>query len=105
MYDLHRLVQIALDAERFVENALVRRHYREGGLHGGHLSLPRWGIDKCYLPDLAQIIEYVRNRSEDALCMELTAQEAAEHQGQDATENMDLDLLVCPMMLGPQADI
>lgn len=103
LYDL--LGEILGKAKRVVEDSLIVAHRGKGGLDGGLALASLWGKYDTDFANLGELVEDVGNGSVNAELMQLAAKEAAKREGEDAVKDMDLDLLISPVVLWPQADV
>jgi hypothetical protein len=62
-------------------------------------------VDHADLANAAELGEDLRDGTVPSGTIQLSLQKAHQHQCQDAAEDVDLDLLVGPVVLRPQSDV
>ena len=89
----------------------------EGFYHGGLFSIPLredrlgargfsfWGCIECDdFANIGEALDHLSDAQVDSRLVQLTAQQAQDHQSQDAIEGMDSELLVRPVMGGAEGE-
>ena len=64
-----------------------------------------WGRIECDdFADIGEALDHLRDAQMDPCLVQLTAQQAQDHQSQDAIEGMDSELLVRPVVGGAEGE-
>ena len=100
LYDLH--ASVASQVQSLVQGALLFGQFGQGELERRFRPGLSGGVDDAHFADLAQFLSQRRQRTLDPPAIQFTPQQATEHQGQHAVEDVNPDLLVGPMPLRPQ---